>query len=160
MPARIDVTERRRKAIRNLLQSGEAADHEAIVAGLRRRGFDVTQPSVSRDLRAIGAAKIEGRWVLARNLVEKAAPTVQDALAEVLGSVREVRIAGPHMLVIATLPAKASAVAMAIDQAGLPGVAGTVAGDDTVFVAVAGRRAQASLAALLGNTTSNTRTGA
>lgn len=139
----------RREALREILRQGGAADHETLVDALAGRGFEVTQSSVSRDLRALGAAKAEGRWVLAEAIGggdwgSGSAPT-----SLVTDAVREVLPAGSNLLVIRTAPAQAGAVGMSIDRARWPGVAGTVAGDDTVFVAVDGPRTLAAVRARL-----------
>ena len=113
---------------------------------LRRRGFDATQSSVSRDLRELGVAKAGDRYII----------PVQDHTASgngfalVAGFVREVLTAGAALTVIKTTAGTASSVALAIDRAAWPEVAGTVAGDDTLFVATANAKAQRKLLGRLG----------
>ncbi len=62
-------------------------------------------------------------------------------LAEVARFLRAAKPAGPHLTVVFTIPGAAQSVGLAIDRAGWPELVGTMAGDDTVFVATAARRA-------------------
>ncbi len=66
-------------------------------------------------------------------------------LAELQPFVRALRAAGPNLLVVSTRPGLAQTVALALDSMSMPEVTGTIAGDDTVFVATPSRRAQRSL---------------
>ena len=72
------------------------------------------------------------------------------ALAEVASYVVSVAAAGPHLLVVKTPPGIAPLVALDLDREEWPEVVGTVAGDDTFFVATAGRIQQARIEARLG----------
>ena len=147
MPTQPESWQSRQAAIRELLARGTVRSQTELIARLARRGFRVTQPSVSRDLREMHVAKADGRYVLPEALLDgSGAPAEAPA---VLKSIRSVRPAGPHLLVVRTPPGAASAVGLAIDDAGWPEVAGTVAGDDTLFVATEGRARQARLAARL-----------
>ena len=105
-----------------------------------RHGYQVTQATISRELSALGASKQGGVYRL---------PPPTDLPAPVLSSAVA---AGGGMVVLQTIPAHASVLAQAIDAAELNGVLGTVAGDDTVFVAVAGPEGVASLKRLTGRT--------
>jgi transcriptional regulator of arginine metabolism len=126
---------RRHATIRQLL-AGQAVRRQAeLVDLLRREGFRVTQASVSRDLRELGAAKIQGAYRL-------------EPLGEVepdLPGLRHLLPAGPHLLVVGTVVGGASRVGLALDTAGWSEVVGTVAGDDTVFVATRSLREQRRL---------------
>lgn len=147
MPSHPDRHRRRREAIREIL-GGEAIRSQGELLGrLAERGFQVTQSSVSRDLQDLGVAKVEGRYVLAETLAGLAAP--QDGLAEVAPSITRVVPAGPNLLVLRTGPGRAQLVSVALDAARWPEIVGTLAGDDTVFIATAGRSAQARIQARL-----------
>jgi transcriptional regulator of arginine metabolism len=97
---------------------------------LRGQGISATQSSVSRDLRDLGVGWVGGRYAL---------PSEHDAndpgVAEISGFLRSIRPAGANLTVILTMAGTAQAVALAIDRAGWPELVGTMAGDDTVFVA-------------------------
>jgi transcriptional regulator of arginine metabolism len=110
-----------------------------------RLGFEVTQSSVSRDLRELGVAKVGGRYVA------PAAPGAQDnAIEQVAGFLRTVRPAGPHLTILLTAVGAAQAVGVALDRAAWPEVLGSIAGDDTIFLATAGAREQTRLLHRLG----------
>jgi transcriptional regulator of arginine metabolism len=141
MPYKPEVTAERHATVHDILSREQVASQDQLRALLRKRGFDVTQSSVSRDLRELGAAKIAGRYVLRADL---AGPRVsRDALSEIGPWLSSVACAGAHLLVLHTPPGRASAVALALDDAGWREVIGSVAGDDTVFLATARRADQA-----------------
>jgi len=129
---------RRRSEILRLVQGGRVRSQEELRALLRGRGFAVAQPTLSRDLRELGLARTPTGYAApaapaAFVPAERRADALDRALA---AAVLAVEAAGT-LVVVRTPPAGAHPVARAIDEAGLPGVAGTIAGDDTVFVATA-----------------------
>ena len=132
--------EARRTAIVRLLRSSPVRRQQELVRLLKREGHPVTQSSVSRDLRELGVLKHSDGYVLPDD-AEIAART-QDKFTAVAQFVREVRTAGPSITVVKTTIGSAGSVAAAIDKAGWPEVAGTVSGDDTIFIATADARAQ------------------
>lgn len=105
-----------------------------LVAHLEARGHTVTQSCVSRDLRDLGARKIGGRY--------RIAPERKAELSGLAGLVESFTPAGPHLVVVRTLPGGAQRVAHAIDTGHWPEAAGSVAGDDTIFVASHSRSGQ------------------
>ncbi len=130
------TTEARREAIRRLIRGGKVATQEDLRALLADQGFEVTQGTLSRDLARLGARRAPG---LERGTVYELPPDGSTApapgLLEALDPlVRGVRDNGA-LVVVHTTPGAAPAVALALDQARLPEVLGTIAGDDTVFVA-------------------------
>ena len=133
--------EARRTAIVRLLRSSPVRRQQELVRLLKREGHAVTQSSVSRDLRELGVLKHSEGYVLPDN-AEIAART-QDKFSAVAQFVREVRTAGPSITIVKTTIGSAGSVAAAIDKAGWTEVAGTVSGDDTIFIATADARAQA-----------------
>jgi len=138
MPTDLEQRDRRRRAIVDLVRRARITSQEELRAKLAARGFAATQPSVSRDLRDLGVGKAGGRYVLADEL----GPETRDTLAEVVLFVRDVRAAGPHIVVISTTLGAAQTVAIALDHAGFPELVGTVAGDDTIFAATTSAAAQ------------------
>lgn len=132
--------EARRTAIVRLLRSSPVRRQQELVRLLKREGHAVTQSSVSRDLRELGVLKHSDGYVLPES-AETAART-QDKFSAVAQFVREVRTAGPSITVVKTTIGSAGSVAAAIDKAGWTDVAGTVSGDDTIFIATADARAQ------------------
>ena len=131
-------TQRRRDLVR-ILREGNASSQKDIVEGLRTAGHDVTQATVSRDLQDVGATKVRvnGSFYyrlpdeLPRGSGDLVARNLKRTLDEFAVAVRP----AASMVIVITAPGHASAVARAIDLAGLEDVAGTIAGDDTIFVA-------------------------
>jgi transcriptional regulator of arginine metabolism len=133
--------EARRTAIVRLLRSSPVRRQQELVRLLKREGHAVTQSSISRDLRELGVLKHSDGYMLPDN-AEIAART-QDKFTAVAQFVREVRTAGTSITIVKTTIGSAGSVAAAIDKAGWQEIAGTVSGDDTIFIATADARAQA-----------------
>jgi transcriptional regulator of arginine metabolism len=128
----------RQRAIRDLLGQRAIRTEQELAAALRERGFRATQATISRDVAELGLIKVsrEGTQVYALppRLVEAEA-SGEDRLRALLHELPiEVREAG-LLLVVRTLPGSAHAIAAALDRARWPEVAGSIAGDDTLFVA-------------------------
>ena len=151
MPSKIEVWSKRQAAIREILRTEVVRNQIELLTRLQAVGFRVTQSSVSRDLHELQAVKIGGRYALGESFLGATQP-VPDELDEAAAAINNYRSAGPHLLVINTPPGRAAVVGLAIDRARWPEIVGTVAGDDTLFIATAGRYAQhkvnARLAAL------------
>ena len=133
-----DARQRRQKAIADLIRAEPLGSQEEVTARLGAIGFSVTQATVSRDLDQIGAVKVKRGGSLAYALPDQlggndwAATRLQRILAEWMLSVE----AAGNLLVIKTPPGSAHLVALALDQARLDEIAGTISGDDTLFVAL------------------------
>jgi transcriptional regulator of arginine metabolism len=133
-----DARIRRQRAIADLLRQEAIASQEEVTERLAAAGFDVTQATVSRDLEQLGAVKVKRGGTLRYRLPEEVGDSdwAASRLSRILGEwVLSVETAG-HMLVLKTPPGSAHIVGVALDQAKLPEVAGTISGDDTVFVAL------------------------
>ena len=143
-------SERLRDLMR-VLRAGHARTQRDIVAALRAEGHQVTQATVSRDLQRIGAAKVRVGNTFEYRLPD-AVPRagggelMERNLERTLDTFAIDITAAASLVVLQTVPGHAAAVARAIDLAGPPGVAGTVAGDDTIFVATPSEDAAAQLA--------------
>jgi transcriptional regulator of arginine metabolism len=135
----------RRHAIMRILRGGVVRRQSDLAQLLKRDGFEVTQSSVSRDLRELGVLKASGRYLLPPDEVSRANGDF-GALAQF---VRAVRPAGSSITVIRTTIGAAPSVAVALDKAEWPEVVGTISGDDTIFVATQDARAQQRLIARL-----------
>jgi len=131
----------RRGAIVRILREGEVRRQTDLVRLLRKAGHEVTQSSISRDLRDLGVLKASGRYVLPPG-EESQASSDFTTLAQF---VRGLRRAGPCLTVLRTTTGSAQSVAVAIDRAQWPEVAGTLSGDDTIFIATASAQAQEDL---------------
>jgi transcriptional regulator of arginine metabolism len=135
----------RRQAIVRILRDGRVRRQEDLARMLKTEGYEVTQSSVSRDLRDLGVLKASGRYVLPPDEVSRA----NGDFAMLAQFVRGLRRAGPSLTVVRTTIGAAQSVAVAIDRAEWPEVAGTISGDDTIFIATANTRAQDALVARL-----------
>ncbi|MGE3396822.1 MAG: arginine repressor [Sphingomonas sp.] len=133
-----DARERRLRILADLLRAGEVASQEEATARLADLGVAVTQATVSRDLEQLGAVKVKrggaSRYALPDQIGESdwSAGRLARILREWAVSIE----AAGQMIVIKTPPGSAHLVASAIDHSDLPEVAGTVSGDDTLFIAV------------------------
>ncbi len=141
MATHLDAQTLRRDAIVRILRQKAVGRQAELVDLLHREGFDATQSSVSRDLRELGVVKGADRYLL---------PAVEDALApshfeDVRAFVKGYRAAGPTLTVLRTTVGSAQSVAIAIDKAHWPEIVGTIAGDDTIFIATESARAQRRL---------------
>ena len=128
----------RQRAIAEMIRGESVASQEEVTARLKARGFQVTQATVSRDLDQMGAVKVKRGGVMAYALPDQigesdwAASRLQRILSEWVQSVE----ATGNLIVLRTPPGSAHLVGLALDQAKLPEVAGTISGDDTLFVAL------------------------
>lgn len=116
----------RQSTIKNIVSAKPIARQDELVRLLRRGGYNVTQASVSRDLDELGIAKVAGVYAL----------PFLDKASSVFGPV-SFASSGDSLIVIRCSPGYASAVASKIDNSNIEGVVGTIAGDDTIFVALA-----------------------
>ena len=114
----------RQDTIIKIIGSERVSRQDQLADILNERGFVVTQASVSRDLVELGIVKVKGFYASPRN-------------AALSGfGVIDLTIAGDNLIVARCQSGLASAIAVKIDSAGLAEVIGTVAGDDTIFIAV------------------------
>jgi transcriptional regulator of arginine metabolism len=121
----------RQRKILNLIQAKRIGRQEELAAHLERAGVTATQSSVSRDLIELGIVKQRGYYTLPQS--------AQGAASHGLLSVEP---AGEALIVARCEPGLASALALEIDRAAPAGIVGTLAGDDTIFIAVNDRKAQ------------------
>jgi transcriptional regulator of arginine metabolism len=133
-----DARIRRQKAIADLIRAEPLGSQEEVTARLGAVGYSVTQATVSRDLDQMGAVKVKKGGALSYALPDQlgdndwAATRLQRILAEWVLSIDP---AG-NLLVLKTPPGSAHLVGLALDQARLDEIAGTICGDDTLFVAL------------------------
>ena len=143
MHADLHQTERR-NAILRLLRGTAVRKQGELVDLLRREGHEVTQSSISRDLRDLGVLKAGGRY-----LPPDATQRSLDDFGTLRQFVRSVATAGGSLTVLRTTVGAAQSVAIAIDKAEWPDVVGTISGDDTIFIATDTAAAQAAVVARL-----------
>jgi len=121
-------------ALRVLLMGRKASSQEAICASLEKLGYEINQTKVSRLLRKIGAIKVENEqgqtvYSLPR---EPAPPSMNTQIRDLILNI----VANEALVVIFTSPGSASMVARVLDYNQITTeILGTIAGDDTIFVA-------------------------
>jgi transcriptional regulator of arginine metabolism len=133
-----DARSRRQRAIAELIREDALGSQEEVTSRLRTQGFAVTQATVSRDLDQMGAVKVKRSGVMSYALPDQIGESdwAASRLAKICADwVQSVEAAG-NLLVFRTPPGSAHLVGLALDQARLPEVAGTISGDDTLFVAL------------------------
>ncbi len=116
----------RHNLILELIAERPVTRQDELAALLRERGFVVTQASVSRDLDELDVVKIDGRYTRVE---------LQPKAGNPFGVV-SIEPSGDSLLVVRCASGLASAVAVRIDAAKIDDIVGTLAGDDTIFVAV------------------------
>ena len=133
-----DTRTRRLRILAELIRSGAFVSQEELTEKLKELGFAVTQATISRDLEQLGAVKVKRGGVLSYALPDQlgtadwSAGRLERILREFAVSIE----AAGQLIVLKTPPGSAHLVASAIDHAQLPEIAGTVSGDDTMFVAI------------------------
>ena len=135
-------SERRKRHLRilELITTRPVRTQEELAAALSSEGWKVTQSSVSRDIAALGLVKGGGAY--RRGLPRLPSDPDEQRISE---GVLTVERAGDALLVVHTPPGEANRVAVAMDRLAWNDVLGTIAGDDTIFIAVRDRMAQARI---------------
>lgn len=123
--------EARQKKILSLIQAKRIGTQEELTAHLERAGVSATQSSISRDLLELGIIKHKGSYAL---------PQASDGASA--RGLLSLDTAGDVLVVAKCEPGLASAVAVEIDRADIPEIVGTLAGEDTIFIAVREKRLQ------------------
>jgi transcriptional regulator of arginine metabolism len=146
----------RERTIREIVAAQPIGTQQELARALARRGVAVTQATVSRDAKRLGLVKTSNPQGSYRYAVANGAPANPSTEENLRNAFREFVTAvenGEAFFLVKTLPGRANAVGIAIDEACRPELAGTIAGDDTILVLVRrGRdreRARRALAALL-----------
>ena len=120
----------RQQKILDLIRAKPVGTQEDLRTLLDRAGVPATQSSVSRDLEELGVVKQHGHYTL---------PRTNGGAARGLLSLDH---AGDSLIIARTVPGHASPVAVEIEAAAMPEVVGTIAGEDTIFIAVRDAKAQ------------------
>jgi transcriptional regulator of arginine metabolism len=133
---------KRREVIRQILSTHIIRDQQGLLRELARKGYRVTQSSVSRDLQELNVVKTAERYLLPDEVFKNApvTPPASQEFAHAASWIREMAPAGSNLLVVQLPPGRASTLAVAIDQLHWPEVVGSIAGDDTIFIATRNRR--------------------
>ena len=138
MQSAISNAAERRALVVELIADGRGSSQQALVEALARRGVEVTQATLSRDLKELGAVKGAAGYVVP---AASASP-----LVEALGRWLTAAIPSQNLVVLRTPPGGASPLAVVLDAAARTDIVGTIAGDDTILVVTASDRAAKALA--------------
>ncbi|MDQ3208664.1 MAG: arginine repressor [Gemmatimonadota bacterium] len=130
--------QKRHLKILELISTRPVRTQENLADALAALGWDVTQSSVSRDIAALRLVKVDGAYRRPPPRAPRKDPDEQRVGEGVLTMER----AGEALVVLHTPPGEANHVAVALDRLAWPEVIGTIAGDDTIFLAVQGSAAQ------------------
>ena len=131
----------RLEAHRMISSSQEIGSQEELLSALQKEGFQLTQATLSRDLKQLKVAKASSMsgnyvYVLPNDTMYKrvSTPSKVREMMEVPGFL-SINFSG-NMGVIKTRPGYASAIAWNIDGSDIPQIIGTIAGDDTIFIVI------------------------
>ncbi len=137
MRRRLKKAERQGKVLQTIRENSVETQEDLAIL-LQKAGFDVTQATISRDIKELGITKTPTgngryRYVLPKEKVfedskERVRRLFQDSVISIDSS--------ENLIVIRTLMGNAHAVAAVIDDMGIPRIVGTIAGDDTILVVV------------------------
>lgn len=127
--------QQRQRLIADWLRQHRIGSQEELVARLDLAGMPATQATVSRDLDELGAVRIRRGGAMHYRLPDQA-ESGADRLDRLLTDWVTQIVAAGNLVVLRTPPGSANLVANALDAANLDEVAGTIAGDDTIFVAL------------------------
>jgi transcriptional regulator of arginine metabolism len=135
------TAERKKRHLRILELISTRAVHtqEELAELLKGEGWEVTQSSVSRDIAALRLAKLGGAYRRPARERPRVSDPDEQRIAE---GVLAMDTVGEHLIVMHTAPGEANRVAVAIDRLAWAEVVGTIAGDDTIFVAVRDAKGQ------------------
>ena len=130
---------RRREGILRIVRSTAVHSQDELLTALRQHGFDVTQPTLSRDLRELGLVKTPNGYVSPETLAPVATfmpkETREHRFEQLVRDTVIFAEAAVNMVVLKTPPAAAQPLASAIDAAPIEDFLGNIGGDDTIFVA-------------------------
>ena len=134
------TADRRKRHLKILELISTRAIHtqEDLAEALSAAGWEVTQSSVSRDIAALRLVKVDGAY----RRPPRGASTQDPDERRVAESVLSSEPAGDALIVLHTPPGDANRVGVALDRLAWPDVVGTIAGDDTIFLAVRDNAAQ------------------
>ncbi len=129
----------RQDKLLGIVRSNTVTTQTELSERLDQAGFPCTQVSVSRDIRELGLVKQSGQYVAPNEPKEN--PELEGLASTLSGFLKRVEIVGENLVVVKTLPGTSPSVAMLLDQVNWQGLKGTIAGDDTIFVAVENKKA-------------------
>lgn len=129
------LEQNRLSVIADVIRGHKVGNQHELKELLNNKGFDTTQSSISRDLKKLGVVKVDGFYKT---------PSIAPGESSKVDRL-DATTAGDNLIVLKTGPGNANRAGFIIDRSSIPGILGTIAGDDTIFVAVANRQQQAKV---------------
>ena len=130
---------KRQLKILELISTRPIHTQEELAEALSSEGWSVTQSSVSRDISALHLVKVDGAYERPARIATESRHPDEGRIAD---GVLTVEPAGDALVILHTPPGEANRVGVALDRLAWPEIVGTIAGDDTIFLAVSDSRAQ------------------
>lgn len=133
------MKERRQRAILTLVATRPVHSQEELVNLLQRQGFEVTQATVSRDVKELRLTKVpikSENGDVFKYVLPSASPNYISRLHRAMAELSTTVASSANLIVIHTAPGSAMMLASAVDEAAWPEVLGTVGGDDTILIVV------------------------
>jgi transcriptional regulator of arginine metabolism len=128
------VTKRlRHNAILEIIRTADIASQEELMRGLKSHHIEVSQSTLSRDIQELRLAKTGGVYTVVDS--EPAARTSEESFRRIIREFLVDVAVARNIVVVKTGPGHASTVSQAIDEAGWPEAVGTIAGENTIFIA-------------------------
>lgn len=135
----------RQALIREMIKGEKIATQDQLIKTLQAKGVQVTQATASRDIKELMLAKVsdgnDKYYYIAPNQPEQSAIRKSVVLRHSVNSI----VSNELMVIIHTAPGAANAVAFALDNMQIPEILGSIAGDDTVFLALRDRDCRKSV---------------
>ena len=127
----------RQQKILELIEKYDIDTQECLIGKLREEGFEVTQTTVSRDIKQLNLVKGTTemgtyKYIMPTAKKEEKAPVPTSAITESMVSVE----AAQNIVVVKTFPGMANALAVCVDSLEQPHIVGSVAGDDTILLVI------------------------
>jgi len=124
---------RRHNAILDIIRGGEIASQEELMVGLKARHIEVSQSTLSRDIQELRLAKTGGVYTVVES--EPAGKPSEESFRRIIREfLVDIEVA-QNIVVVKTGPGHASTVSQALDDAGWPEAIGSIAGENTIFIA-------------------------
>ncbi len=127
---------KRQSKIIDLINEYDIETQEELLSMLHKAGFNVTQATISRDIRELKLTKVNEGGKQVYRMFNQNDPDFSEKFIQILKSGYIYMEAAQNILVIKTVSGMAMAVAAAIDSMNIPGIVGCIAGDDTILCAI------------------------
>lgn len=125
---------KRQNKIIKIVKSMPIHTHDELIETLRREGFNITQATISRDIKELGLIKVPSSGGSSVYSVPEPVPESGATRVDMVSDSVKNIVSAVHTIVISTYPGMASAVAAAVDGTMRRDILGSIAGDDTVLI--------------------------